>query len=352
MKVIQELVVWLSVLVGVITPTPTPQFVQPTGVALPGVGLSVPGVRGLVKLPVQEYQSFNNCGPTTLAMVLRWAGKDVTGTELGKVMRPYQHPKGDNDDKTVFAEEYARHARGYGMGAVVRVGGSVEMLKRLVANGFPVTVKTLLHSNDDIAHFRIVTGWDDAKQIIIQNDSYEGKNKQFKYSEWLSEWQPYNYVYIVVYQPDQEAKVKAILGEEWEEEGAWQRAYDRATQEARLNPGLIYPVFNQVTSLYHLGRFDESVRLFETIESDLPRRTLWYQIEPIEAYLALGEYQKVLTITEKVLQDNNRAYSELYLQRGKAYEKLGQLEAAKREYGLALKYNQNLPEAVEINNRH
>jgi tetratricopeptide (TPR) repeat protein len=74
---------------------------------------------------------------------------------------------------------------------------------------------------------------------------------------------------------------------------------------------------------------------------------LWYQIEPILAYKELGNYDKVFTITENILENGNRAFSELYLIRGDIYLEQGNLEAAKDQYEKAVFYNKNLVEAKE-----
>lgn len=343
MRQIQAVVTSVLMALGVIkVPRVSQKFVIPTQIPATQLVQPVliqPGKSGKLTLQYHEFQTFNNCGPTTLAMILRWYGKKVTGKELGEKIRPYQNPKGNNDDKTVFMEEFGKWAEKYGFGFVARPNGGVEQLKLLVANNFPVVVKTLLHSNEDIAHFRIVTGWNEEKKKLIQSDSYEKKESEIDYMKFVQMWQPYNYGYLVVYRPDQEAVVKNILGEEWVERTAWENAKQRATLESELNEGVVYPRFNRVVANYHLGNSEEAVAEFEQIEKALSRRTLWYQIEPIWAYHELGKYEQVLGMTRRILDDGNKAFSELYDVRSRVYAKLGETEKAKSEYGLAIKYN-------------
>jgi hypothetical protein len=52
-----------------------------------------PGNYALLTNPKHTYQTFNNCGPATLSMILSWYGESVSQKELGNKMRPYQHPK-------------------------------------------------------------------------------------------------------------------------------------------------------------------------------------------------------------------------------------------------------------------
>ena len=278
-----------------------------------------PGEHALLDNPKHTYQTFNNCGPATLSMMLSWYGQDVGQKELGDAMRPFQNPEGDNDDKTIFTYEFVEWARVYGLESIGKVNGDIELLKTFTANGIPVVVKTWLHVDDDIGHFRIVRGFDESKQVIIQDDSYEGPNKKISYFDFLSMWQPFNYAYIIIYTPEQKDLVEVIIGEELNEKIAWQNALIRAQKEAELDADNVYPPFNMSASYFHLGEFQKSVEAFEKVESSLPRRMLWYQIEPIQAYKELGDYNRVFQITDNIIKNGNRAYSEIYQIRGEIY---------------------------------
>jgi len=160
-------------------------------------------------------------------------------------------------------------------------------------------------------------------------------------------WQPFNYVYIPVYRAEKEETVKAILGQEEDEEVAYWRAINRAKKEAELDPENVGPMFNLANSYYHVGRYEESVKYFEQVETQLPRRALWYQIEPILAYQELGNYDRVFQISDRLFEDGNRAFSELYQIRGEIYLEKGDKEAARREFELAVEYNKNFQPAKD-----
>lgn len=311
------------------------------------VEINQPGMKGELTAGKHVYQTFNNCGPATLSMILAWYGVNVSQKELGDKMRPYQNPKGDNDDKTIFTHEFADWAQRYGLRSVSRVNGSIELLKLFIANDIPIVVKTWLRTNEDIGHFRIVRGFDESKQVIIQDDSFEGPNKRFAYYDFLSMWQPFNFAYIIVYPEEKEALVQAIIGREWDETIAWRGALERAKQEEELAPENVYPIFNQSTSHYQLNEYQESVAAFERVEARLPRRMLWYQIEPILAYQKLGRYERVFSITDRILESGNRAYAELYQIRGEVYLEQGRVEQAREQFELALRYNPFFQPAIE-----
>ncbi|MCH7730207.1 C39 family peptidase [Patescibacteria group bacterium] len=306
-----------------------------------------PGNYALLDNPKHVYQTFNNCGAATLSMVLSGLGEKVSQKELGDKMRPFQNPDGDNDDKTIFTYEFVDWAKRYGFESVGRVNGDIELLKTLTANGILVVVKTWLKVGEDIGHFRIVRGFDEAKQVIFQDDSYDGPNKRISYYDFLSMWQPFNYAYIIVYPPNQAGLVEAIIGEEMQEGVDWQKALIRAKKEAELAPENIYPLFNISTSYYHLGDYQNSISSFERVESRLPRRMLWYQIEPIQAYFELGDYDRVFAISGNILENGNRAYSELYHIRGEIYLAQGNKEKAREQFELAIEYNQNFEPAKQ-----
>jgi len=287
------------------------------------------------------YQTFNNCGPATLSMALKWYGINAPQEELADKMRPYQHPKGDNDDKTIFTYEFVDWVKEYGIEAVGRVNGDINLIKKFISNGFPVVVKTWLKKGEDIGHFRFVTGYDENKQLIYFDDSYDGPDRKMGYYDFLSLWQPFNYAYIVLYDKTSEDLIKEIIGQDWEEDVAYKNSLIRAEKENEIDPDNIYPIFNISTSAFHIGDFKKSVEAFEKVQDRLPRRMLWYQIEPIKAYVELNDYNKVSDIIGNILENGNRAFSELYMIRGDIYLKQGLKDRAKEQYELALKYNEN-----------
>lgn len=309
--------------------------------ATPSIVLAQPGEKALLSGTRVAYQTFNNCGPATLSMILSYYDIRKSQKELGDEMRPYQHPQGDNDDKTIFPTEFVSWVEKFGLKAIYRPNGSLELLKLFLANEIPVVVKTWLRPNEDIGHFRIIRGFDETAKVLIDDDSYFGPNRRLSYFDFMSMWQPFNYGYIPVYKPEKEEMVMAILSQEQDLEVAYWQAVNRAQKEARLDPENIYPLFNLVTSYYHVGEYQKSVTEFEKVESRLPRRMLWYQIEPILAYKELGNYDRVFGISNWLFEHGNRAFSELYQIRGEIYLEKGDNEAAKREFELALRYNQN-----------
>lgn len=294
-------------------------------------------------LPQSQFvaQSFNNCGPATLSMTLSYYGKNVSQEELAIQMRPFNNPFGGVDDKSIFASEFASHAKKYGFVSLHRPNGSIDLLKTFVVNDIPVVVRMWLNPYEDIGHFRIVRGYDEAREVIIVDDSYNGPNLEVSYADFFSMWQPFNYSYILVFPKEKQAIVNAILGKEKDEKVAYRNALKRSEEKLRENPDNAYAQFNIAIAEYYLGNYEEAVIAFEKAEFGLPPRMLWYQYEPILAYQKVKNYDRVFQLTDTILINGNLAFSELYQIRGEVYEVLGNKEAAKQAFENAVYYNHN-----------
>ena len=298
-----------------------------------------------INLPIFASQTFNNCGPATLSMILSFWGTNISQQTLADEMRPYNNPKGGVDDKSIFANEFTSFAKQLGYDSFNRPNGTIEILKQLTTNGIPVVVRTWLHPNEDIGHFRIVRGFDENKKIIIQDDSYEGKDREISYKEFLEMWQPFNYGYILVFTDDKLPLVEKILGADFDANRANENAIERAEIELNQNPDDYYAQFNIATSNYYLGNFDKKVAIFKKVENKLPPRMLWYQLEPMLAYQQTGNDEKALSIANKILNNGNSAFSEMYQLKGEIFLKQGRNEEAKEMFEKALFYNKNYDQA-------
>ncbi len=323
---------------------PSPMVIESSQQA----NVAQPSSSASVSIPSHYFQSFNNCGPASLAMMLSHFEIIRTQQQLGDELRPYQLTNGDNDDKSVTLEELANKAEEFGLVAYHRPAGDIELLKSLTANGLPVLTRTWTQVNEDIGHYRVVKGYDDNRQVIIQDDSLQGKDLPFSYTDFSLMWEKFGYEYLVLAEPDQTPVVEAILGEYIDERVAWLRARDIALEHVAANPDDIYARFNLSVIYYELGEYQQSVAEFEAVESQLPARTLWYQIEPLLAYQQLGRYDELLPRIDRILENGNRAFSELYQIRGEIYLDRGDAQAARREFERALFYNENFQPAQRV----
>ncbi len=291
------------------------------------------------------FQTFNNCGPAAMSMALSYYGINVTQQELGEQLRPYQNPQGDNDDKSVTLEEVAKKAEEYDLLAYRRPNGNIDIIKLFIANDIPVIARTWLKVDDDIGHYRIIKGYDDSRGELVQDDSLQGKNLWYKYDDFNAIWKKFNFEYLVLVPKEKEQIAQEILGDDAEFEKSWERAVENIQKELNQNSTDTDMRFNLSVALYNIGEYEKSVEEFEKVETSLSKRTLWYQIEPIKSYYELNDYERVFEITDNILNNGNKAFSELYVLRGDIYKKQGNIEAAREEYEKAVFYNKNLKEA-------
>ncbi|MCR4263272.1 MAG: C39 family peptidase [Candidatus Roizmanbacteria bacterium] len=321
-----------------------------TPTVTPGLILQTSPVQKKLSGGTQVFQTFNNCGPAALSMTLSHYGIFVSQQELGQALRPYQNPQGDNDDKSVVLDELAYFAeKNYDFIPYHRPVGNMDLVKLFITYDMPVITRTLLREGEDIGHYRVITGYDDNRKILIQDDSLQGKQLTYSYDEFNRLWEVFSYEYVVLVPHEKKEIAEAILGDYVNERYAWEQSVSLATDSLKQNPNNMYATFNRSVAYYHLGQYEKAIADFESVENQLPWRTLWYQIDPILAYYQLGNFDRVLSITDQILTNHNRAFSELYFLRGKIYEKHGNESAAQEEFRNVELYNSSFdPEVLAL----
>lgn len=327
--------------VSYITPITTPPHAVPKDQP---VKPREPGSKALLAGAKWVPQTFNNCGPATTSMVLQYFGFDVNQNETKAKLRT------NADDKNVFTEEMAAYIKNdYGVQSRLLYGGDIQMLKALLANGFYVVVEDWLHPNEDIGHVTIVRGFDDEQGVLIADDSYIGINITYPYEQFSNtQWKAFNYEYLPVYTADREALLREIIGDAWEPKVMYENATKIARNEIALNERDIHAWFNLGTSLYALGLYEDAKSAFETSQAiGWPKRMLWYQIQPIQTYNALKDYDKALELADIALWSND-SFAEAHVEKAIAYKGLGNVEKAREEINKALHFAPNLKKAQEL----
>ncbi len=81
-----------------------------------------------------------------------------------------------------------------------------------IAAGYPVLIEKGVYFHDLtgvvswMGHYQVVTGYDDAGGVFITQDSFLDPDYQVSYDEMMQGWRAFNYPYIIVFPPDQEAR--------------------------------------------------------------------------------------------------------------------------------------------------
>jgi len=114
--------------------------------------ISLTGIR-------HEYQTWNNCGPATLAMALSYWKWDGNQRIIADFTKP--NPR----DKNVAPYELADYVEAKTqLQVALRVGGEIPLLKRFLAAGFPVIIEKGFEGRyfkGLMGHYVLVIGYSD-----------------------------------------------------------------------------------------------------------------------------------------------------------------------------------------------
>ena len=325
-----------------LTPTADPATVMRT--PLP------PAVRLEGLLPV--YQDINRCSAAALTIQLSYFTGERPYDEVIRALNP------NIEDVSVRLEEMARHAEEvYGLRGVVRYGGTLDILKSLIAAGFPVLVENVYYDgaggfNDWLSHNRVIMGYDDTIGEIYTFDSLLGngeddRGRPIPYADVDDRWRAFNRDFLVLYRPEDEARLQAALGDHWDATFNLEWALQQSEDELAGDSPDTFSLFNKGMSLTGLGRYEEAAEAFDQARAiGLPWRMMWYQFGPFEAYLALGRYDDVLTLAREVIA-GTPGVEEVYYYAGRAYEAQGDLLRAEANYEVAVFRNAYYTEAAQ-----
>jgi hypothetical protein len=338
--------------------TPTP---KPGPTAIPTVTTTpLPATIMLTGVKYEhQHGRLNYCGPSNFSMALTFWGWKGNRDVVGKAVKP------SDKDKNVMPYEFQDFIADNvpGMSSVIRYGGDIDMLKRMVASGFPVVVEKGIYEVDVngkygwMGHYAFVTGYDDTTQEIIYQDTYQpepqvnpGPNRHIKYSTFIEGWRAFNYVFVVVYPVDKENQVMTLLGPLANENEAARHALSIAQSEAQTLTDIdqFFAWFNVGTSHIVLLEYvdaaiayDYAFNLYANLnveDSVRPYRMMWYQTGPYKAYYYANRFTDVINLADTTL---NETISEPVLEeslywRGQAYYMAGKTDLAVKDYRNAL----------------
>ncbi len=333
------------------TPTISPTPLGPTSTPAPSPTATItptplPDVFILEGIKYEDqHNRWNYCGPANLSMALTYWGWDGNRDVVGEYVKP------SDKDKNVMPYEMEDfvETQTEGLGALVRMGGDIDLIKRLVAAGFPVVAEKGYYEYDYtgklgwLGHYQFVNGYDDNQEVFIVQDTYvdNGQNFRISYEEFIEGWRPFNYLFLIVYPRDRLEEVLDILGPWADPAWANQHALEIAQDEVQSLEGIdrFFAQFNEGTSHVNLlqyvdgaAAFDRAFGLYaELTEDELrPYRILWYQTWPYWAYYYSGRYQDVINLANTTLNDtiSEPVLEESIYWRALAKEAIGDLDGA------------------------
>jgi tetratricopeptide (TPR) repeat protein len=274
--------------------------------------------------------------------------------------------KPDEKDKNVMPYEMVDYIQTQtNLKVYERVGGDLDLLKRFLAAGYPVLVEKGTYLRDLtgvvswMGHYQVITGYDEASQQFTAQDSFIKPDHPVSYEEMIDGWRAFNYTYLIVFPPENEAEVQALLGADADETTNYQNAALKASNEVYGLAGIdqYFAWFNRGTNLVKLQDFagasaayDEAFKVYPTIsESERPWRMLWYQTGPYFAYYYAQRYYDLLYLSDGTLSamQGDKNLEESYYWRAMARAALGETQAAVEDFQLALKYHPGFGPALQ-----
>lgn len=349
-----------------ITPTPGPDYVFLEGVTY-----------------VHQHGLYNYCAPANLAMGLKFWDWPGSRNDIGRAIKSGPNdPNMDNLDKSLsdsnvmpyemvdFVNDQTEFR------ALQRFGGDIELLKRLIANGFPVIIEkgyytwsTIAQDTAWMGHYLFITGYDEIEEAFIVQDAYlktgdngTGANIHVDYNEFTEEWRYFNYLFMVVYPPEKEGEVYQLLGpwvdSDWATHHALDTANDEITKLSVIDE--FFAWFNKGTSHVYLREYvdaafayDYAFLLYANLPTeDRPYRIMWYQTGPYFAYYYSTRYQDVINLANTTLDAKaDPTLEESIYWRGLARLAIGEVDNAITDFRRTVYLNPNFAPGWDMLNQ-
>lgn len=299
-------------------------------------------------------QMWNNCGPATLTMGLSYFGNTDHQTIAANWLKP------DPEDKNVSPwqiETYVNTQLPGTTQALVRYGGELDLLKKLIANDFPVMIEAGYdpppHDLGWMGHYLLVKGYNDLNSQIITHDSYDGADYPYSYDEVANKWRHFNNLYIVLYDITREEELLGLLGTDADPMANLENTLAENQAVLQIDQNDPFGWFNLGTTYTEMSNYEYAAAAYDrAFTAGLPWRMLWYQFGPFEAYNAVGRYEDVIMHAQTNLSDGGGQYvEETFYYAGLAREGMGDLERALTNYNTALNFNPNFTPAKEARDR-
>jgi hypothetical protein len=243
------------------------------------------------------WQSLNNCGPAAVVMALSTFGADVNQEVARLALRGPDVRRGMGPQGV---DPWVKE--NFGLRSTWRNNGTNDLLKRLIANGFVPMVTQWMQDPtvSRIAHWRTVRGYDDAQGVFFVNDSMLGKMVPLSYDWFARNWQSFQYRYMVIYRPEDEALLRAVIGKDWSELVMRQSLYERAKNEA-LSQDTNFAWLAYGEAAYANGVFDEAVAAFERgLGTGSAAGVFGVRNSYPQALRALGRRQEADVVAQKI----------------------------------------------------
>lgn len=151
-------------------------------------------------------QTYNACGPASIAQVLGYYGLSLSQQEISRQTRA-------SDRSYMTAQAIVDFAPQVGLGARLYSGGSLQTVRAAIKHGLPLIAlqSHIPQPGKVIPHWRVVVGYDDSARLVYLMDPLLGY-VALGFADFDRVWQDQRGQFAVMYPPQLEATVRKVIG--------------------------------------------------------------------------------------------------------------------------------------------
>lgn len=151
-------------------------------------------------------QSYNACGPASIAQVMGYFGRQVNFRDVSAWTRPTER-------SYMSAQAIVKFAPMVGMEARLYANGTLNTVRRAIKRGIPLIAlqSHVTKQRKVIPHWRVIVGFDDAERAVYIKDPLLGYIA-INYNDFKRVWKEQRGQFAVMYMPEMRSVVRKTLG--------------------------------------------------------------------------------------------------------------------------------------------
>lgn len=150
-------------------------------------------------------QTYNACGPASIAQVMGYFGVAVTQQQVSVLTRK-------TPQSYMTAQALVNYAPRVGMNARLYASGTLAVVRTAVQNRLPlIALQDVTWQGHVVPHWRVIAGYDDAAQRVYLMDPLLGY-VTISYAEFTRVWKVHRGQFAVIYPPAWHPLVLKVLG--------------------------------------------------------------------------------------------------------------------------------------------
>lgn len=267
-------------------------------------------------------QTWNNCAPASLSMILSFYQIDISQQFIESRI------KSNKNDVHISTEELQDFMLSHNYHLHIEDGLSVLDIIEVINENKPVMVPIWYKRSEDdqMGHYIVITGYDDSRKIFYIKDPLDGEREYIPYEEFDHLWKVFNRTILI---PDVTAG-----------------SYNFENREVVQEPYDFFDWYNLgVESMDHpetaLGYFRKALVL------EYPERFYWYNTKIFKTLFDTRNYRDIIHLSNETLR-TCLAIEEIWYWRAKALYALSMYDEAHISIDNALKYRDSYKDAISF----